>query len=164
MKNQTPPSSLELEEIVAQYRANRERLIPILQDVQERLGYLSPEAVDGLARLIGVSSNEIFGVATFYAQFRFRPPGEHTIQVCLGTACHVRGGHQILREVERRLGIKAGEMTDDGQFDLRRVACFGCCALAPVVVLDGKVHSRMTRKRVPSLLPQHRHQTDNRDP
>jgi NADH-quinone oxidoreductase subunit E len=153
----------ELESLVARHGADRSGLIPILQDIQERLGYLSEEAVDELARLIGVSPNEVYGVATFYAQFRFRPPAEHTIQVCLGTACHVRGGHQILGELERRLGIKAGETTTDGKFDLERVACLGCCALAPVVAVDGKVHSRVAAKEIRSMLSEcggERHRKD----
>ncbi len=146
----------EVEQIVGRYRGERSSLIPILQDLQDSFGYLSEDTVDDLARRIGVSPNEIFGVATFYAQFRFRPPGEHTIRVCLGTACHVRGGHQILEEVERRLGIKSGETSADRKFDLERVACMGCCALAPVVVVDGKVHAGMTPRKVSPLLSRHR--------
>lgn len=153
----------DVEEIVAQYGDDRSNLIPILQDMQESFGYLPEEAVDGLGRLIGVSPNEILGVATFYAQFRFRPPGEHTVHVCLGTACHVRGGHQILEEVERRLGVKAGETSADRKFDLERVACVGCCALAPVVVVDGKVHAGMSPKRVSSLLSRYRGEQDSKD-
>jgi NADH-quinone oxidoreductase subunit E len=156
MKKRSKQSLSEVEEIVGEYGAERASLIPILQDVQDRFGYLSEEAVDELARLIGASPNEIYGVATFYAQFRFRPPGEHTIQVCLGTACHVRGGEQILEEVKRRLGIGPGETTADGKFDLERVACLGCCALAPVVAIDGKVHARMTVKKTSSTLSQYR--------
>jgi len=144
----------EVEKIVGRYGAERSSLIPILQDVQDRFGYLSEEAVDGLGRLIGVSPNEIYGVATFYAQFRFSPPGEHIVHVCLGTACHVRGGQQVLKEIERRLGIEPGETTADGKFDLERVACVGCCALAPVVVVDGKVHSKVAMNKIPSILPQ----------
>jgi NADH-quinone oxidoreductase subunit E len=145
----------EVGEIVRRYGADRSSLIPILQDMQEEFGYLSEKGVDSLARLINISPNEIYGVATFYAQFRFRPPGEHTVCVCLGTACHVRGGHQILAEMERRLGVKSGETSADGKFDLERVACVGCCALAPVVVVDGKVHAGMSPRRVPSLLSQY---------
>jgi NADH-quinone oxidoreductase subunit E len=153
----------ELKELVGHYGPDRASVIPILQDIQGKFGYLSVEGVDELARLIGVSPNEIYGVATFYAQFRFRPPGEHRIQVCLGTACHVRGGQQILKEMERRLGIKAGETTADGKFDLERVACLGCCALAPVVAVDGKVHARMTAKKIPSVLSQYQGEREAED-
>jgi NADH-quinone oxidoreductase subunit E len=163
MKKRSKQSLSEVEEIVGEYGAERASLIPILQDVQDRFGYLSEEAVDELARLIGASPNEIYGVATFYAQFRFRPPGEHTIQVCLGTACHVRGGEQILEEVKRRLGIGPGETTADGKFDLERVACLGCCALAPVVAIDGKVHARMTVKKTSSTLSQYKGKEDSKN-
>ncbi len=156
-------TSFEIEEIVARYGAQRSGLIPILQDIQDSFGYLSEEAVDRLAALIDISPNEIYGVATFYAQFRFSPPGEHTVRVCLGTACHVRGGHQILAEVERRLGIRAGETSADGKFDLERVACMGCCALAPVVVVDGEVHAGMSPRRIPALLSQYRDARDSED-
>ncbi len=161
MGNRAKQNLCELEAIVVQYGSDRTSLIPILQDVQGRFGYLSEEVVDRLAELIGVSPNEIFGVATFYAQFRFRPPGEHTIRACLGTACHVRGGHQILSELEKRLGIGAGETTADGKFDLERVACVGCCALAPVVVVDGKVHARMTPRKIPRTLSQCKGEEDS---
>lgn len=139
-------------EILTGYPPTRGNLIPILQEIQDRHGYLSEEAVLALAAATGISENEIFGVATFYAQFTFEPPAEHTIRVCEGTACHVRGGHQIMHDFEERLQIKAGEKTPDRKFGLERVACVGCCALAPVVVLDGKVHADMRLKRVRRML------------
>jgi NADH-quinone oxidoreductase subunit E len=126
-----------------------------LQDIQERLGYLSEESINEVEKFTGISANEIYGVATFYTQFRFAPPGEHNIQVCQGTACHVRGGYQILAQFEQLLGAKAGQTTSDGKFDLVRVACLGCCALAPVVMVDGKVHATVTVKKVPSIISQH---------
>ncbi len=129
-----------------------EHLIPILQDIQERDGYLSQEALRALAHASDISENEIYGVASFYAQFRFRPPAEHTIHVCQGTACHVRGGHQLLYDFEERLKIKAGDMTADRKFGLERVACVGCCALAPVVLVDGQVRAGMKPKMVAGLL------------
>ena len=144
-----------LKDILERHPANRGSLIPVLQDVQEAFGYLSEEAIEELARLMGISANEIYGVATFYTQFRFNPPGRHTVQSCQGTACHVRGGRKILDELEQRLGITVGQTTEDGQFDLERVACLGCCALAPVVAVDGKVYARMTAKKIPSVLSQY---------
>lgn len=144
--------SAEIKDILAKYPANSGSLIPVLQDVQEKLGYLSEEAVQELERLMGISANEIYGVATFYTQFRFSPPGQHRLQSCQGTACHVRGGYQILKELEQRLGIYAGQTTSDRKFDLERVACLGCCALAPVVAVDGKVHAQMTAKKIPSVI------------
>jgi len=144
-----------IKEILSEHSADRSALIPVLQDIQARFGYLSQQAVEELAELTDISASEIYGVATFYAQFRFRAPGEHTIQVCLGTACHVRGGEQILTEIEQRLGISPGQVTADGKFGLQTVACLGCCALAPVVTIDGKVHAQMTAKKVPALLAKH---------
>ena len=144
-----------IKDILARHPANRGSLIPVLQDVQEAFGYLSEESIEELARLMGISANEIYGVATFYTQFRFSPPGRHTIQSCQGTACHVRGGRKILEELEHRLGIAAGQTTADGMFDLERLACLGCCALAPVVAVDGKVHARMTAKKIPAVLSQY---------
>ncbi len=131
-----------------------EHLIFLLQGIQEREGYLSAQALRALALLSGVSENEIYGVATFYAQFRFRPPADHTIRVCQGTACHVRGSHRLLHDFEERLRIRAGETTTDQRFELERVACVGCCALAPVVVVNGEVRAGMTPKTVPRLLTQ----------
>jgi len=153
----------KIPDILARYPATRASLIPILQDIQENFGYLSEEAVQQLQRLMSISANEIYGVATFYTQFRFNPAGQHTIQSCQGTACHVRGGHQILREFEHRLGVKAGQTTTDGRFDLERVACLGCCALAPVVAVDGKVHAGMTTKKVPAVLSQYIAKKGSRD-
>ena len=144
-----------INDILERHPANRGSLIPVLQDVQEAFGYLSEEAIEELARLMGISANEIYGVATFYTQFRFSPPGRHRIQSCQGTACHVRGGRKILEQLEHRLGISAGQTTTDGKFDLERLACLGCCALAPVVAVDGKVHARMTAKKIPSVLSQY---------
>jgi NADH-quinone oxidoreductase subunit E len=132
--------------------ARPENLIATLQDIQERDGYLSEETIRALATASGVSENEIYGVATFYSQFRFQPPAEHTIHVCQGTACHVRGGHQLLHDFEERLRLTAGEMTTDRKFGLERVACVGCCALAPVVLVDGQVRAGMKPKSVSGLL------------
>ncbi len=153
----------EIKDILARHRPNRGSLIPILQDIQQNFGYLSEEAIEDLQHLLDISANEIFGVATFYTQFRFRPPGQHIIQVCQGTACHVRGGYLILQELQRHLGIKAGQATADGKFDLERVACLGCCALAPVVAVDGKVYAAVTVKKIPSLLSQYTGERDSKN-
>jgi NADH-quinone oxidoreductase subunit E len=145
-----------LEQLLASLPPGRQSLIPILQEIQELDGYLSVDRVTELARLIGVSDNEIYGVATFYTRFRFSPPARHTIHVCLGTACHVRGGHRVLREFERELGVDAGESTADQAFGLERVFCVGCCALAPVSVVDNTVHAGMVPKKVRPLLDSYR--------
>jgi NADH:ubiquinone oxidoreductase subunit E len=139
-------------EIVSRYPSGRGSLIPILQDIQDRLGYISPQSLDELQRLTGISASEAYGVATFYTQFRFKPAGRHKIQVCNGTACHVRESRRLTEEMARQLGVDVGETTADGNFSLERVACLGCCALSPVVAVDGKVHANMTPKKVASLL------------
>jgi NADH-quinone oxidoreductase subunit E len=137
---------------LAPYQGRREALIAVLQKMQERFGYIPYQAVHQIAKSLKVSRSEIFGVATFYAQFRFKPPAKHNIKVCLGTACHVRGGARILETIERELGIKPGEISRDGKFYLERIACFGCCALAPVVVIDNKVYGKMTPDKVKRLI------------
>lgn len=141
---------------------DREHLIPFLQKLQEQDGYLSEEAVRGLAASMGMSDSEVYGVATFYAHFRFVPPAERTIRVCEGTACHVAGGYQILRDFEERLEVEAGGITADGRVGLERVACVGCCALAPVVVVDGEVRARMQPKTVRRLISQLRTKADTK--
>jgi len=143
----TATVSDELERLLSGYERARQNLIPILQDVQHELGYLSEEAVNRVADYLGLSENDVFGVATFYTQFRFTAPGKHCIKVCQGTACHVRGSGLIVEEVARKLNVAPGETTDDLQFSLERVACYGSCALAPVVVIDDKVYARMTPKK-----------------
>ena len=147
--------ALSVEEIVKKYPAKREYLIPLLQQIQEREGYISKEAVRLISRRLKISENVIFGVASFYAQFRFHPPGKHHIHVCMGTACHVKGGEQILNTLKHRLGIKEGETTPDGKYDLNRVACLGCCALAPVVMIDGKIHSQMNVLKMRELMDEY---------
>ena len=142
-----------LAEVLQRYpKGDRSFLIPILQEVQDVHGFVSPDAVDEISAFTGVSPGETFGVASFYAHFRFTKPGKHTVKVCRGTACHVRGSGRILETVERELKIKAGDTTPDELFSLERVACFGCCALAPVVVVDKDVHGRMTSPKAQRLL------------
>lgn len=144
---------MTLLDIISSYsHGDASQLLSALQAVQDEAGYLSPESVQAIAEHLGVSASEAYGVASFYAQFRFNKPGEHSVKVCMGTACHVRRGSQILETFERELGIENGGTTSDGQFSLERVACFGCCALAPVVVVDEDVHARMRPTSVKKLL------------
>ena len=142
----------KLTEIVTENSGEKGSLIPVLQKVQEQLSYLSEEAIAEIAKVTGISASEIFGVASFYAQFYFTPRGNHTVKVCMGTACHVRGGESILEEVKRKLNVEAGETTADCNFSLERVACFGCCALAPVMTVDKTVYPEMTRTKVTEIL------------
>ncbi len=144
--------SNKLTKILAPYKGEKGALIPILQKVQGELGYLNEEAVSEIAHFLGISESDIFGVATFYAQFRFTPPAEHSIKVCLGTSCYVRGGTRIMERLERELGIKAGETSDDHKFSLERVACFGCCALSPIIVVDDMVYSKVTPEKAIKII------------
>lgn len=146
-----PPQTI-LETILTEYGRERDNLIPLLQEVQERFHFLSPEAVQAVADHLELSENDVYGVATFYAQFRFVPPGLHHIKVCEGTACHVRGSDRILDAISRSTGLEPGQTREDGQFSLERVACFGSCALAPVVVVDDKVYGRMTAAKTNKLI------------
>jgi len=118
-------------------------LIPILQMIQEKHGYLPPYAITMVALYLEISASEVYGVATFYNQFRFHPPGKYPVKVCLGTACHVRAGDIILENFERKLEISEGETTPDREFSIEKVACVGCCALAPVAVIGETVHGHM---------------------
>jgi len=141
-----------IELIFEKYERAQDQLIPILQEVQRQYGYVSPEAVKKISRYLKITENQIYGVSSFYAQFRFTAPGRHSIRVCLGTACHVRGGATLLEMLERELDIKCGETTSDRRFDLDRVACLGCCALSPVVQIDKDIYSRMTVTKLAELL------------
>ncbi len=141
-----------LSPVLAPYRGQRGALIPVLQKVQEELGYLPEEAVSEIALFLGISESEVYGVASFYAQFRFERQGEHTVKCCQGTACHVRGGRRILEKVEQELGIQSGKTTEDYKFSLEIVTCFGACALAPVMVVDKTVNGRMTTVKAKQVL------------
>ena len=137
-----------LNEILSHYSGRRDELIPILQETQERFRYLPEDVMKDIARFLRLSESTVFGVATFYAQFRFSPSGRIVVRVCRGTACHVRGGARILREVEKRLGIKSGQTTDDMEYTLETIACIGACALAPTMTIDKQTHGQMTTKKV----------------
>jgi NADH-quinone oxidoreductase subunit E len=130
----------------------RNNLIPILQSIQKIYSYLSEGAIKLVAEHLEISPSEVYGVATFYNQFRFNPPGKHQIKVCLGTACHVRGGDIILENFERKLDINSGETTPDREFSIERVACVGCCALAPVAIVDEITQGKMAPSKVEGLL------------
>ena len=143
---------VDMASLLHTFETARCNLIPILQQIQQRHGYLSKSAMQCAAEYLGISASEVYGVATFYNQFRFHPPGRHQIKVCLGTACHVVGGEIILENFQRRLGIKEGETTPDREFSLERVACVGCCALAPAAVVDDIIQGHMAPSKVEGLL------------
>jgi NADH-quinone oxidoreductase subunit E len=143
---------IDYPELFAEFTGTEGDLIPILQRVQQVQGYISGESLHSISRFLKITENRIYGVASFYSQFRFTPPGRNTIKICLGTACHVLGG-QVLREsLERILGIASGETTPDGRFDLQQVACLGCCALAPVVQVNADIHGKATASRLDDIL------------
>jgi NADH-quinone oxidoreductase subunit E len=142
----------EIDEALSGFGAEPGGLIPALQAVQESVGYLPPEAIQRVARHFNVPESTVYGIATFYAQFYLTPQGRHRIKVCCGTACHVRGSGGIMSTVCRKLGIEPGGTTGDLKFSVERVACFGSCALAPVVVADDEVHGRMTPEATLNLI------------
>jgi NADH-quinone oxidoreductase subunit E len=143
----------KLIEIFSKFNGEKGELIPVLQAVQDEFGYLPNDTMAKIAKFTGASESNVFGVASFYAQFRLTPTGKNKITVCRGTACHVRGAPQILEEVERHLGIKEGESTPDLEYSLETVACIGCCALAPVITINDEVYGKLNLKDVSKILP-----------
>lgn len=155
----SPPELLPaLRKMKEKHPATPDQLIPLLQFVQGEVGYLPPAAMRAIAEYLKVPASHVFGVATFYAQFRFHPLGKNRITVCRGTACHVRGSARLLAEVEAELKIKDGETTPDREFSLETVACLGACALAPVTILNKKVHGKVTAKKIKDLIGERRGQ------
>ena len=141
----------QINEVMESYRGEKADLIPILQGVQQKLGYLPEEGLKQIARYINIPESTVFGVVTFYAQFKLVPTGRNIIRVCRGTGCYVRGAPRILDVLETELGVKAGETTPDLEYTLETVACFGSCALAPVMVVNDRVYGRMTTDKVKKM-------------
>ena len=145
-----------LSKILKKYAAKKGTLIPILQETQKIYGYLPREALILIAEESNTDISQVYGVATFYAQFRFTPVGKHLIRVCHGTACHVSGAERITEVCEEELQIKDGETSDDLQFTLESVACLGCCSLAPVLTVDENTHGRLTDREVRKILAKYK--------
>jgi NADH:ubiquinone oxidoreductase subunit E len=146
----------QLSQVLAPYSGQRGATIPVLQKVQGELGYLPEEAISEIAKFLGLTENEVYGVASFYAQFRFERQGEHTVKVCQGTACYVQGGRRVLDAVLQELNLPPGKTTtEDYKFSLEKVACFGSCALAPVMVVDKTVYGRMTPTKARQILAEY---------
>ena len=137
---------------VAKYGGRKRSLILILQDLQGRFGWLPPGVLDEVARSLEVPASDVYSVATFYRSFSLKPRGRHICTVCMGTACHVRGSGVILEHFERRLGIRAGETTADGEYTLERVNCLGACALAPLAVVDGVYYAKADESKADAAL------------
>ncbi len=141
-----------VKEVLIESSKKSEDLIPILQKVQAKLGYLPALAMEKIAEGTGVSGADVYGLATFYNQFRLNPPGDHQVKVCLGTACYMVGGDITLESFERRMEIREGETSPDRRYSLERVACVGCCTMAPVVVVDNEVEGKVTPTRVDGIM------------
>ena len=152
MDQETKDMLADISSSLSGYSTEPGVLIPILQMIQVRHSFVAPEAIALVAEHLDLAACQVYGVATFYNQFRFHPPGKHQIKVCLGTACHVKGGDIILENFERKLGIRDGQTTPDREFSIDRVACVGCCALAPVAVVDDTVHGHVAPSKVEGLI------------
>jgi len=142
----------ETKRILSRFSKKKSNLIPILQKVQGRLGYLPREAMLEIARFLNIPEIDVYSVVTFYNQFRLNPPGKHSVRVCLGTACHMKGGYITLDAWKRRLDINQGETTPDREFDLDTLACVGCCVMAPVTVVDDSPQAKVKPTKVDGLL------------
>ena len=143
---------IDIDEIIERYPGKPEYLIFLLQDIQAAFNYVSPEALELVCDHTGVPLSQAYSVATFYQSFSLEPKGEHSVKVCLGTACHLKGGKRILEAMERQLGIKSGETTKDLMVSLDNVNCLGCCALSPVMVVDDEYHSKVTVKQAGKIV------------
>ena len=148
--------SQKVKSFISKYSNEKKALLSILQDIQEEYNYLPKEALINVSKILDIPLIDVIGVATFYSSFSLKPRGKHIITTCLGTACHVKGGPKILNEFERKLNITAGSTTADKQFTLETVACLGCCAIGPVVEVDGNYYSQTTIKTVHSILKKYR--------
>ena len=146
-----------IRKIVSEFKGEgRDKLIPVLQKVQNEVGYISKEAVVEIGSVLNLPASKIYGVATFYNQFRFEPKGKNHIMVCRGTACHVKGSADTLEAIERELGIKAGKTTKDGLFSIEVVACLGACGLAPLICVNDEFFANVTRERASEIIKSYR--------
>lgn len=141
----------EVKTISSDY-SERSELIPILQEVQEKEGFLSEKSLEKISKTLNISQTEIYAVATFYSQFKFTPPALHKIKVCLGTACHVKGGEKVLEAVKRSLKLENGDTTPGLEYSVERVACIGCCALAPCATIDDNVYAKLTPNKIQHII------------
>ena len=152
----------KVKEILKDYsNFGRDNLSPILQDIQEKNGWLSENSIVEVGKHLQLPVSKIYGVATFYNQFRFQPKGKFHIQVCRGTACHVLGSLTVLQEVEKNLKIKPDETTKDGLFSIEVVACIGACGLAPVICINGEFHAKVTADSIKQIIENYKQQQNN---
>jgi NADP-reducing hydrogenase subunit HndA len=145
-----------LEQVIARYKDQKGPLMPVMQAAQNLFGYLPIEVQDYIARGLDVPLVKVYGVATFYSQFKLEPNGENTVSVCLGTACYVRGAQKVLDRLKEELGIEEGKTTPDGLFTLSGTRCLGCCGLAPVIMINDDVYGQLTPDDIPGILDKYR--------
>jgi NADH-quinone oxidoreductase subunit E len=145
-------SAAKVEALIDSYVGRKEQLISLLQDIQAEFNYLPQETLVKISRKLDIPLSQVFSVATFFQSFTLKPRGRHTITVCLGTACHVKGGQRLVDKIERDYKVKPGETTQDERFTLETANCLGCCALGPVVVVDGKYEGHMTPDKLDKVL------------
>jgi len=141
-----------MKKILSRFDQAQKELIHILHEIQKEYNHIPPEVIPEMAEKLKISESEIFGVLTFYNAFTLEPRGKHLVTICMGTACHVRGAPMILDEFQRRLGIEAGQTSEDKEFTLERVNCVGACALGPIAIIDGEYHGQMKTQEVQKLL------------
>ncbi|MCG3218312.1 MAG: NADH-quinone oxidoreductase subunit NuoE [Candidatus Heimdallarchaeota archaeon] len=153
--------TLTTEEVLKDFNEEKSNLIPMLQILQTKIGYVTREGVYAIAAKLNVPPAEVYGVATFFAQFKFEPSGKYHILICMGTACHVNGAREVLGAVERELGINEGETTEDGLFTIEEVACLGCCSLAPVMMINKEIHAGLTPTKAIKVIKAIRKEEEN---
>ncbi|MDY6834042.1 MAG: NAD(P)H-dependent oxidoreductase subunit E [Chloroflexota bacterium] len=156
MNRQMEIDLTKIDPVIDKYQGDRGLLISLLQDIQEVYNYLPEEALLKVSEALDIPKSQVFSVATFFKAFSLEPRGQHLVTVCLGTACHVRGGQRMVEKLERDLDIKAGETTEDFSFTLETVNCLGCCALGPVLVVDGKYESRVDSAKLDQIIKRYR--------
>ncbi len=161
MSNATPPTNseqlpAELQAFIAEWKSRPGSLIMVLHRVQQTFGYVPRTAAFAVAEQLGVPLAKIYGVLTFYNFFKLHKPGRNQIQVCLGTACYLRDGEDLIREIEGRLGVGLNAVTPDGEFSFEAVRCLGCCGLAPVMVINGEVYGKVETRQLPGILAKYR--------
>ena len=152
----TPEQEAKLLEVIAKYEGVKGKMMPILQEAQDIYGYLPVEVQKIIAEKTDTPVEEIYGIATFYSQFKLNPNGEYSIAVCLGTACYVKGSAAVLEEISKELGVEVGSTSPDGKYSLEATRCIGACGLAPVMTVNGDVYGRLTKDQVPGILAKYR--------
>ena len=152
----TPEQEAALRAVIRKHAGEKGAMMPILQEAQEIYGYLPIEVQRIISLETGVSLEEIFGIASFYAQFKLNPDGQYSIAVCLGTACYVKGSGDIIEAISEQLGVPVGSTSSDGRYSIEATRCIGACGLAPVLTVNGEVYGRLTKADVPTIRAKYR--------